>query len=200
VKDGGGFAGLKTLSIRGSGDSEVLVLLDGQRLNAAQDGSVDISSVPAESLEKIEIVRGGHSALMGTDAVGGAVNLMTKNALPSKGVSYGFQSTVGSFGTRTVGTYGTGRMGPAEVYLAYNRSRSEGNFSFVSPLDHLKKTRENNDFTGDHLLFKTRVNLDAGGPFQTADPRIRSHPTFHQAAREETNARIYMVCWLTSRF
>jgi outer membrane cobalamin receptor len=198
VKDEGGFAGLKTLSIRGSGDSQVLVLLDGQRLNAAQDGSVDISSIPAESLEKIEIVKGGHSALMGTDAVGGAVNLMTKNPLPSKGLGYGFQSTVGSFGTRIVGTYGAGRMGPAEVYLAYNRSRSEGNFSFVSPLDRLKKTRENNDFTGDHLLFKTRYDLEDGGRIQfighwtlsdrgSADPVNSDFPSSRARRNERQN-------------
>jgi outer membrane cobalamin receptor len=204
VKDGGGFAGLKTLSIRGSGDSEVLVLLDGQRLNAAQDGSVDISSVPAESLEKIEIVRGGHSALMGTDAVGGAVNLMTKNALPSKGLSGGLQSTAGSFGTRMVGTYGSGRMGPAEIYLAYNRSRSEGNFSFVSPLDHEKKTRENNDFTGDHLLFKMRVNLADGGKVQfighwtlsergSADPVTFDFPSSRARRNERQNLYSLLV-------
>jgi len=198
VKDMGGFAGLKTLSIRGSGDSQVLVLLDGQRLNAAQDGSVDISAIPAESLEKIEIVKGGHSALMGTDAVGGAVNLMTRNALPSKGLSYGIQSTVGSFETRTVGTYGACRMGPVEVYLAYNRNMSEGNFSFVSPLDHLKKTRQNNDFTGDHLLFKTRYNLENGGRIQfighwtlshrgSADPVTSDVPSSRARRNERQN-------------
>jgi vitamin B12 transporter len=209
VKDEGGFAGLKTLSIRGSGDSQVLVLLDGQRLNAAQDGSVDISVVPSESLERIEIVRGGHSGLFGADAVGGAVHLITRNAPPAKGLSIGIHSTLGSFGTKTGGVYGAGRSGPFDVFLAYDRSRSEGNFSFESPLDHLRKTRENNDFNGGHLLMKTRLNLENGGKIQfighwtlsdrgSADPVTSDFPS--SLARRKERQDLYGLAFESQVF
>jgi vitamin B12 transporter len=175
VKDGGGFAGIKTLSMRGSGDSQVLVLLDGQRLNAAQDGSVDLGAIPSESLEKIEIVRGGHSSLVGSDAIGGAVHLFTRNAPAAGGLTYGFRSTVGSFGTRGGGTYGSARFGRFDAFAAYNRTLSDGDFGFRSPLDGLEHTRENNDYSGSHLLVKAGAGDPHGGRIQLLFNRNRSN-------------------------
>ena len=200
VKDGGGFAGLKTLSIRGSGDSQVLVLLDGQRLNSAQDGSVDISDIPTEILERIEIVRGGHSALVGTDAVGGAVHLVTRNALPAKGFLYGVQSTIGSFGTKVFGTYGTQQIGPMDFYFSYHHAKSDGDFTYTSPLDNTKKSRADNDYSGNHLFFKARYNLSYGGKLQfighwnrsdrgSADPVTSTFPSTN--ARRKENLNLY---------
>ncbi|HUX20781.1 MAG TPA: TonB-dependent receptor [Spirochaetia bacterium] len=73
---------LKTASIQGATSSQVLVLLNGVRLNSSQDGLVDLSQIPLDSIERIEIVRGGDSALYGTNAIGGVINIITKE--PSK--------------------------------------------------------------------------------------------------------------------
>jgi vitamin B12 transporter len=175
VKDEGGFAGIKTLSIRGSGDSQVLVLLDGQRLNAAQDGSVDLGAIPSESLEKIEIVRGGHSSLVGSDAIGGAVHLLTRDAPSGNGLTYGVRSTAGSFGTRSGGTYGSARFGRIGAFVAFNRTLSDGNFPYRSPLDGLEHTRENNDYSGSHLLVKAGIGDADGGKIQFLFNRNRSN-------------------------
>ena len=94
LKDYGGFAGIKSLSIRGSENSQVLVLLDGQRLNSSQDGTVDINTIPLEALERIEIIRGGHSAIYGTDAIGGTVQLITRESISPKGYSLGIRSRI----------------------------------------------------------------------------------------------------------
>jgi vitamin B12 transporter len=201
VKDGGGFAGIKTLSIRGSGDAQVLVLLDGQRLNAAQDGSVDLGAIPSESLEKIEIVRGGHSSLVGSDAIGGAVHLFTRNAPTGGGLTYGFRSTVGSFGTRGGGTYGSARFGRFDAFAAYNRTLSDGDFDFRSPLDGLEHARENNDYSGSHLLAKVGAgDPHGGGRIQLLFNRNRSnrgsadavHSTFSSGrARRDEKQDLY---------
>lgn len=175
VKDGGGFAGIKTLSMRGSGDSQVLVLLDGQRLNAAQDGSVDLSAIPSESLEKIEMVRGGHSTLVGSDALGGAVHLFTRNAAADKGLSFGFRSTAGSFGTRGGGTWGSARLGRFDAFASFNRTLSDGDFTYRSPLDGIEHTRANNDFSGSHLLMKAGTGDPNGGRIQLLYNRNRSN-------------------------
>ena len=68
----------KSPSLRGSTTNQVLVLVDGQRVNDAFSGLVDLSSIPAERIERIEVMRGGGSALYGGDAVGGVVNVITK--------------------------------------------------------------------------------------------------------------------------
>ena len=78
IRDYGPEGSLKSMSIRGSRSEGVLVLVDGIRINDSRAGSVDLSLIPLHSIERIEIVRGGTSALYGADAVGGVVNIITK--------------------------------------------------------------------------------------------------------------------------
>ena len=93
VNDYGTQGGVQTVSIRGSTSDQVLVLLDGVRLNAA-DGSVDLSSIPLEAIDHIEIVRGVDSSLYGSGAIGGVINIITRTPeKPSASVSV----TNGSF-------------------------------------------------------------------------------------------------------
>jgi vitamin B12 transporter len=80
VNDYGTAGATKNVSIRGSTSSQVLVLLDGVRLNSSQNGGVDLSSVPLEIIDHIEIVRGGESSLYGSSAIGGVINIITKKA------------------------------------------------------------------------------------------------------------------------
>jgi vitamin B12 transporter len=80
INDNGTVGATQTVSLRGSTSSQVLVLLDGIRLNSSRDGMVDLSSIPLELIDRIEIVRGGESALYGTSAIGGVVNIITKKA------------------------------------------------------------------------------------------------------------------------
>lgn len=69
-----------TLSLRGSTSNQVLVILDGQRLNDARQGSCDLSLIPTESIDRIEILQGGASAAYGPDALGGVLVITTKRA------------------------------------------------------------------------------------------------------------------------
>ncbi len=76
VKDGGSTT---NISIRGFDDSHTLILVDGLR-RTGKYGNSDISGISLEDIERIEIVRGPMSALYGADAVGGVVNIITKEA------------------------------------------------------------------------------------------------------------------------
>lgn len=67
------------LNLRGLGTDSTLVLLDGQRIPAAGDGSfVDLSLIPLNAVERIEVLTDGASAIYGSDAVGGVVNLVLR--------------------------------------------------------------------------------------------------------------------------
>lgn len=66
------------LSIRGSTFGQTLVLLDGQRLNDVQTGHHDMDiPVPLDSIDRVEVLRGSGSALYGSDASGGVINVIT---------------------------------------------------------------------------------------------------------------------------
>lgn len=66
------------VSIRGSSPEQVLVLINGKKVNSAQGGGVNLDLIPKESIEKIEVIRGGNSALYGNSAFGGVINIITK--------------------------------------------------------------------------------------------------------------------------
>ncbi|MCK6442612.1 TonB-dependent receptor plug domain-containing protein [Elstera cyanobacteriorum] len=80
VARNGGFGATANLRIRGSDVGQVLVLIDGVRVNDAADASAayDFAGLTADSVERIEVLRGPQSALYGNDAMGGVVNIITK--------------------------------------------------------------------------------------------------------------------------
>lgn len=76
-----GNEGKSGIDIRGMGDtyvSNVIVMVDGFRLNSSDMAGPDFLSVPLEEIEKIEIVRGGSAVLYGDGAVGGVINIITR--------------------------------------------------------------------------------------------------------------------------
>lgn len=76
--------------VRINGDDRVVVMVDGQKLNNDQGAvsgraSVDLNMIPSmDNIQRIEIVKGGSSALYGSDAVGGVINIITKNAVKNE--------------------------------------------------------------------------------------------------------------------
>lgn len=69
---------LTTAFMRGAASNQTLVLIDGVRVNSPANGIFDLSTLPAENIERIEIVRGPQSALYGSEAMGGVINVITK--------------------------------------------------------------------------------------------------------------------------
>jgi vitamin B12 transporter len=74
----GGPGSLITPSIRGSGAEQVLVLLDGVPLNGVFSGNVDLSTIPIDDVERIEVLRGPFSAIYGSGALGGVISIVTR--------------------------------------------------------------------------------------------------------------------------
>ena len=76
--------------VRLNGDGRVLLLVDGERLNNEQGAStgrssVDLNMIPSmKNIQRIEIVKGGASALYGSDAVGGVINIITKKGVKNE--------------------------------------------------------------------------------------------------------------------
>ena len=92
-----------TLDIRGFGEtasSNLVILVDGVRLNEGDMGGAAISWIPVDSIERIEIVRGSGAVLHGEGATAGMINIITGRGMtqPGGAVSVG----VGNRGTRDV--------------------------------------------------------------------------------------------------
>jgi len=88
----GSAAALVTPSIRGSESQQVLVMIDGIRLNSPQLGLADLSNLPVAlgDIERIEVLRGPASALYGSNALGGVIHIITRQpeATPQTRVSW----------------------------------------------------------------------------------------------------------------
>ncbi|QGU89400.1 TonB-dependent vitamin B12 receptor BtuB [Erwinia sorbitola] len=98
----GGMGQKTSLFIRGTNSNHVLVLIDGIRLNQSGiSGSADISQIPLALVQRVEYIRGARSAVYGSDAIGGVINIITtrkeEGTTLEAGVgSYGYQNYNGS--------------------------------------------------------------------------------------------------------
>lgn len=80
--------------MQGLDSAYVLVLIDGERVPGRLDGTVDLSRFNTENVERIEIVKGASSALYGSDALGGVINIITRRCR-----KHGYQGEAhGSYG------------------------------------------------------------------------------------------------------
>lgn len=68
------------IRLRGFRQREVAVLINGVPVTAPYDGQMDLSSLPVDAVEKIEVVKGASSLLYGSNAMGGVVNIITKRS------------------------------------------------------------------------------------------------------------------------
>ena len=66
------------LQMNGLSNAYVLILIDGRRLHGDNGGENDLSLIDPHNIEKIEIVKGASSALYGSDAIAGVINIITK--------------------------------------------------------------------------------------------------------------------------
>lgn len=86
-----------SIFIRGSGSKYVLVLIDGMRVGSATLGYMDLSQLPLDAIEQIELIRGPRAALYGSDAVSGVIAITTRKAsgvtLSAKVASQGLAET-----------------------------------------------------------------------------------------------------------
>ena len=96
----GGPSGQKTVHIRGSKPTQVLILMDGQSINNNQNGQKDLGQLPLSNVKKIEILKGPASALYGANALGGVVNIITKDASEKPEVN--FKVAYGSYNTSNI--------------------------------------------------------------------------------------------------
>ena len=111
-------AGAATLSLRGLGPNRNLVLIDGMRavpVNATM--AVDINTIPAAAIDRVEVITGGASSVYGADAVSGVVNFLLKKNF--QGINVDAQ-----YGAMQNGHAGEGRFA---ALMGINSSDSRGN-------------------------------------------------------------------------
>jgi iron complex outermembrane receptor protein len=121
----------KTINLRGIGTESTLVLLNGRRIAPAgtQGAGYDVSMIPSNAIERVEVVADGASAIYGSEAVGGVINFITKRHYQGAEtyLRYGFAD---GFDEKKIGqNFGYG-WGSGEVFIAYEHYRRGGLMGF----------------------------------------------------------------------
>lgn len=190
VRRYGGLGSYSTLSIRGSNANQVNIFIDGVPLNNAQGGEINLSNLPLESLEKIEIYKSGSPPGFIGSAIGGVVNLVTKKGKPKERTSV--QLGGGSLNTAKLSAFHQGFNEFFRYTLYAVKEKSDQNFVYrdnngtlFNTLDDFDNHRRNawfdrssGSFTLSSQIGKTLVTFVEDANYRrTGIPGPGSHQT-----------------------
>jgi vitamin B12 transporter len=179
----GGLGAQSSTFMRGTNSNQVLVLIDGVRINSATTGSTALEHIMLDSIERIEVVRGNVSSLYGSEAIGGVIQLFTKrgHGAPAFNASAG----LGSHGTQRLAAGFSGEVNDNSFSVNVGKVKTDG-VSAINPQLAPGATNPNNNgydnntldaqvkhaLNADHLLsaslFSTRGNTSFDNPFNSA--------------------------------
>jgi vitamin B12 transporter len=123
VASNGGKGQTGSIFMRGTGSDHTLVLIDGVRVSSATSGGTSFSTISPEMIERIEIVQGPRAALWGSDAIGGVIQIFTRQ------LSDGEFFAGASFGTDSYKKYKAGvgiSHGDGQTTITVSKEESDG--------------------------------------------------------------------------
>lgn len=166
-----GSQGLKRIQIRGESTFRTLVMIDGQKVSEHKSMSGTPILVDPSQIERIEVIKGPASVLYGSDAIGGAVNIITK-----KGGRKPFEGYVtGGLDTSASGKTLAGGVAGHVNGWSY---RINGSVEDFGELDTPVGKVENTEFTSRSgslfLAYDINENIQVGGTFDTYDLESKS--------------------------
>lgn len=169
VNRSGVTGGFTQLRIRGAEANHTLVLIDGiEANNVALDSEFDFANLLPQDVESIEVLRGPQSALWGSDALGGVVNITTKRGRGNPSATVAVEG--GTFNTHRINADFSGGTDRGHFSLSGNRLDTEG--ESVSPTGN-----EEDGYDNTTISFK--------GGFDASDTLILDFAGRHVASDSE---------------
>jgi vitamin B12 transporter len=162
-----------SLFIRGANSDQSIVMIDGVRINPGTFGGAPLQDLSPELFERIELVKGPRSAIYGTDAIGGVVNLITRRAgAPGVDGMVGY----GRYGSEVFALNGQYTGAGGGVQAALSGQRSDGFPTFTA--DSVDRGYKN--LSGVATAATTIDTVDLGGfYFRSAGTSDYAEPVYN---------------------
>ncbi|MEE4207048.1 MAG: TonB-dependent receptor [Erythrobacter sp.] len=153
INRNGGLGTTAGVSIRGARTEQTVVLIDGIKLNdpAAPSGGSDLGPLLMGNISRVEVVRGSQSVLYGSQAIGGVVNLLTRE--PSKRLEAFGRAEYGARGTAELVGNLSGRVGPIGASLGATYLSTDG----ISAFNEARGGSERDGF--ETLGFNAKIDI-----------------------------------------
>lgn len=163
-----------SISIRGIGSgAQMLMLIDGHPQYMGLMGHGLADSYQTLMAERIEVVRGPASVLYGSNAMGGVVNILTKQE-KEDGIRTHFRAMYGSYNTLSTEVSNAVRSGKFSSYVALGYNRSDGHRENMEFEQYSGYAKLGYDFTRSWKVFADIdiTNYDASNPYSIYSPRL----------------------------
>lgn len=149
----GGAGTSASIYIRGANAAHTLVLIDGIRVGSITLGTTPLETVALDQIDHIEILRGSASSLYGSDAIGGVIQIFTKQGqgAPKLNAAVG----IGSYGRNQARVGYNGQVGDTRFSMGAGYDKTNGGFSTLRPGNY----GYNPDNDGD-TKYSAHFNLD----------------------------------------
>ena len=160
VRARGPIGSLTSVSIRGAGQNYVRVLVDGIDVSdvSGPQSAFDFGSLTTADISRIELLRGGQSAVYGSEAIGGVINITTRRA-EEDGVQQFATIEAGSYNSFR-GSYGVAAdIGALDYAFSLTRTQTDG----FSAADENSGNSEADGFESNRLSFSVGHDLANGG-------------------------------------
>jgi vitamin B12 transporter len=157
VTQSGGIGSQSSLFLRGSNSNHTLVLLDGVRISSATTGATAIDQLMLDQVERIEIVRGNVSSLYGSDAIGGVIQIFTKQGHGEPGANLSAQA--GSHNTQRASVGFGGDAGNTRFNLQASTFKTDG-ISSINTTIAPAANPNNNGYDNQSLSGKLRHSFN----------------------------------------
>ena len=166
INQNGAFGGAATVSIRGAGTDQTLVLIDGVQVNdpSSVGGAFDFSRLDPAGIERIEVLRGPQAVLYGSDAIGGVINIITKGGAGSAGLAGNGSAEYGAFDSFRLG----GALNGGSETIGFNLSASYQDTDGISAADTADGNTESDGFKNLSLRGKAIARLSEVARFEVS--------------------------------